>query len=273
MKTATSMMLMLAGVVAGDAWACDATIAAAPHTVVSAGVHCLAGDVTVNEAYGIGIASGDVTLDCRGYKLRGTRTGGVGIYRAGNGNNLKVQNCDIEGFGNGISLSGLNAKVLNNTIRSSGPRAITVSGEGAELVGNRVLSVSAGVNGWIEAVTVTDANRAVVMDNVITGVGGASSLLGLFVYGSSDVEIIGNKILDMTYAPPASPENQDRAAAVGISMSSVARLAHNTIMMRGPKVKAFHGLPKGACVDNLVIGTTNADFSACASSAGNVYVP
>src|SRR5881227_2066237 len=90
---------------------CFGFIDALPATITTQGIWCLRQNLDTSATSGnmIDIQTNNVTIDCNGFRLRGSGGGAsttaVGIYATGR-LNLAIRHCTIRGFLAGIELTG-----------------------------------------------------------------------------------------------------------------------------------------------------------------------
>lgn len=97
-----------------------------------------------------------------------------------------------------ISIVGENAMVVSNVVSSIGPfaTAVTVEGKGAQVIGNNLDATNSGC-----AISVADAERALIIDNLVS-YGGPTTVSGVKVLMSPDSLLRGNTIGGRGYSLP-----------------------------------------------------------------------
>ena len=159
---------------------------------------------------GLHILADDVTIDCQGHRITGTNQTGSGVFTTGtNQHNLVVKNCIIENFFHGISVSGQNNTIINNTL--------LINARGIFVTQNPVVQSNRMINNTITGIQINGfTNNMIVTQNIITGSGtyGAyftsadnnhffennisSNSKGIFLERSSNNNITRNFITDNT---------------------------------------------------------------------------
>lgn len=266
MRTVLTTFLILSGLISSaDVSACDTVVADDTYQIVDSGSYCLAADRGIP----LSIVGGDVELDCQGHTITddsGTQFAGVYVDSMAG---VTVRNCQINNFQIGIYLrSGDHSQLVNNTISKSRIAAISVYARDAKLIGNRIINYDNPYAAWQENIQLYLADRAVVMNNVIAGSHG-SSVVGLLLDGSADVQVVGNQFLDFTSEPY-------RNVAVEVRHSQRPKFIHNTMMMRTTDAQGLIGITpdvEATCIANLAIGVLHSGFGDCLVAERNTEVP
>lgn len=267
MRTVLTTFLILSGLISSaDISACDTVVVDDTYQIIDSGSYCLAADRGIP----LSIVGGDVELDCQGHTITddsGTQFAGVYIDSMAG---VTVRNCQINNFQIGIYLrSGDHSQLVNNTISKSRIAAISVYARDAKLIGNRIINYDNPYAAWQENIQLYLADRAVVMNNVIAGSHG-SSVVGLLLDGSADVQVVGNQFLDFTTSEPY------RNVAVEVRHSQRPKFIHNTMMMRTADAQGLIGITpdvEATCIANLAIGVLHSGFGDCLVAERNTEAP
>ena len=214
---------------------CTGYVSTWPKVITTPGVYCmlgnLSGSLATNQA-AITINASNVVLDCNGFSL--TELSGAAGNRGvsfGTRSDIDVRNCRLNNFGQGIYGGGANQRVFlrENTVAGARGIALQLSVSNGGIIDNRVVdTVNAGAaiylivgNGAIGAVNgnivrnltgpaagmdgiwVYGAGRAVVQENVISGIGtGTTTVAGGIRIGSTvasvPADITGNHFYNPT---------------------------------------------------------------------------
>jgi len=256
-------------------------IASFPYTITAPGNYCLSADHVTDSGAGIAIASNDVKLDCKGHSITKSIRGpwySTGIGSEFNLSNVTIQNCRIGDFGKGIAIGGRNIRVLNNSIDGAMRDGISSGGHSAHVIGNRVTNtysddpdhpggVSISVFPYDVDVVTTGQ---VISNNVVVGAVDGSDA-GIAVYGSSAPLITGNQILELNPAG-SMVISAIVLGARGNTSTTGAVVSRNSMMVRGPNVRAVNGVA-ALCANNVAIGLQADAFASCQAATGNTVIP
>jgi len=207
---------------------CFGFIDALPATITTQGTWCLRQNLDTSATTGnmIEIQTNNVTIDCNGFRIRGSGGGAsttaTGIYANGR-LNLAIRHCTIRGFSVGIEVfGGSDYLVENNLLDQSRFIGIQTGGAGSIVRRNNVTntggSPAAGQTYGIYA-------EGDVIDNVVDGVYGADSLVNFGangIYSPADagvnlgIVIQGNRIRNLT------PKGTGQAIGITSNGSGVA---------------------------------------------------
>ena len=199
---------------------CFGFIDALPATITTQGTWCLRQNLDTSATTGnmIEIQTNNVTIDCNGFRMRGSGGGAsttaTGIFANGR-LNLAIRRCTIRGFSLGIQVTGGSGVIVeDNLLDQSRFVGINTSGAGSIVRGNIVTnSGGAPARGQVYGIY-ADGD---VIDNVDDGIfgidsGGNFSANGIYSPADTDVNfgivIQGNRIRNLT------PEGAGTAIAI-----------------------------------------------------------
>jgi len=154
-------------------------ITAAPYTITTQGIYCLADDLKVGLAIGpaIEIAANNVVLDLNGHRLTnsgGTATQATGVYAAQR-QNIVVKNGTVQGFWSAVNFQFVVGAVIER-IRSD-------------------RSLHTGINANSESVIVRD--NLILNTGGWTGNGANADAFGVVVAGAAN-HVLHNDIVTVT---------------------------------------------------------------------------
>jgi hypothetical protein len=203
---------------ADTAMQCTGIISTWPKVITTPGVYCLLGNLSgtlaTNQA-AITVNASNVVIDCNGHTL--TETGSVAGDRGvsfGTRSDIEVRNCRLANFGQAIYGGGANQRVFvrGNTVIGARGIAIQLAVANGGVLDNRVVDTVNGgaaiyvivgngafaaVNGNIvrnltgpgagmDGIWVYGTGRAIVQENVISGIGtGTTTVAGAIRIGST----------------------------------------------------------------------------------------
>jgi|GEM_PF-5633184 len=123
----------------------------------------------------IRIKANDVTLDCKGFSITGTNTGGTtGIYIDDFINRTTIQNCTVKNYGTGIRINGHNWTINNVTSEFHNVHGVSASGGTGfrQFIKNSRFRHNAGTG-----ITLTDnADNTTVINNNVTNITGTAGI-------------------------------------------------------------------------------------------------
>ncbi len=178
-----------------------------PFTISVQGVYCLQGNkASPNQNVTmITINTNNVTIDLNGFKLGGLNAGltttATAIF-AQDRKNITIRNGTIRGFQIGVWLdqdAGTSSGHLLENLLLEQNRFIgaQVEGSGNVIRNNRVENTGPGDPGTeADGIFVQDASNSVIADNVVSGVSEDDFAIGIRVLNSALIEVRGNTILD-----------------------------------------------------------------------------
>lgn len=245
-----------------------------PIVINPSGVYCLKKDLKYNNTTGAAITvnGNNVTIDFNGFKLGGLGAGfqseASGIL--GNGIlNLTIRNGNIRGFYKGVNLTGsgnghlIEDSIFDRSIRS----AVYVEGTGITIRNNRIVN-SFNHNNYVYAIHVRFADGVRVLDNEIDGISGDDSgwvNVGIYVNGTNNAVISGNRITGMTDTPDYTN--------YGIYSDGSGTLIDGNYVGNPAGLKGDLGVQanSGLCRNNVVQNYIDAQ-SSCVDAGGNYFV-
>ena len=201
---------------------CFGFIDALPATITTQGTWCLRQNLDTSATTGnmIEIQTNNVTIDCNGFRMRGSDGGAsttaTGIYANGR-LNLAIRHCTIRGFQVGIQVdAGSGYLVEDNLLDQNRLIGIATVGAAGSIVRRNIVTNSGGAPASSAAYGIyADGD---VIDNVVDGAAGADSLVNFWAYGiyspgdtdfNFGIVIQGNRIRNL--APKGT------GTAIGIS--------------------------------------------------------
>lgn len=194
-------------------------VASLPATLASPGVYCFTGDLSTAMTAGaaITIASDAVTLDCNGYKLGGLAAGpdsnAIGIKTSYSVDYAVVRGCNIRGFHQGVALTGIGVRVLDNRLDGNLKFGIFVAGQHVEVRGNRVFDTAGNGNAY----GISVVGSGFVGDNTVSGVVATGTFVanGISVAGGDVAVVSGNRIRGI--------DGDGDAFVAGVRLSAIQR--------------------------------------------------
>jgi len=118
----------------------------------------------------------NITLNCNGFTITGTGTGNGFTSTAAN---QTVKNCIFNTFTTGISLTGINGVILNNTVINLSNYGMSITGAGSSITNNSVYNSTWGA--------MTIGSTIDVINNLINNA--TTSFTGISANGKSNVLI------------------------------------------------------------------------------------
>jgi hypothetical protein len=214
---------------AGESYdSCFGFIDALPVTITTQGTWCLRQNLDTSATSGnmIDIQTNNVTIDCNGFRMRGSGSGpsttAVGILANGR-LNITIRHCTIRGFVIGIEASGGSGYLVeNNLIDQTRFIGIEIIGGGIVIRRNIVTNTGGSPASGNAYAIYADGD---VIDNVVDGVAGADSLVNFSAVGISSptdpsvnlgIVIQGNRIRNLT------PKGTGEAIGIASNGSGVA---------------------------------------------------
>jgi len=249
-------------------------ITAIPMVITVQGVYCLKGNLATGLTVGnmIDIQANNVTIDFNGFKLGGL-AGGAGTLAKGvfaqNRKNITIRNGAIRGFFYGISLeqsvAGISSGHLIEDMLLDGNRfeGIQVSGSNIVVRRNRVVNTGSGTSGnQAFGIGVNAARNAVIADNLVSGTSENTTARGIMVINSTLIEVRGNTILDTKDALGTG--------GIDIRVSSDVTVIGNRILNVTTSADVGISTSSGVnCIGNTIAGFATA-FTGCDFAAGNM---
>ena len=248
-----------------------------PFIITVQGVYCFKGNLATTLTSGnmITVTVNNVTIDMNGFKLGGLAAG-VGTNASGifadSRKNITIRNGSIRGFRRGIFLTGgeVNSSGhLLEDLRLDGNREVgaEVTGTGNIIRNNQVVNTGPGDNSSTAAgLLIFQSNDSVVEGNVISSVSGTNQSVGIRVRDSSLIEVRNNTVL--------RTEDATNNRGINISGSTDLTIIGNRIL--NPVGTGTFGIfDSGStgvnCIDNIIAGyTTPIGAGACDFEAGNL---
>jgi hypothetical protein len=255
---------------------CLGFIDALPATITTQGTWCLRQNLDTSATSGnaIEIQTNNVTIDCNGFRMRGSGGGpsttAVGIVANGR-LNLAIRHCTIRGFQEGISLTAGSGYLVEDNLLDQN-RTIGIGSVGGGIVIRRNIVTNSGgspVSGQVYAIY-ADGD---VIDNVVDGVAGADSLVNFSatgIYSPADADINigiviqGNRIRNLT--PKGTGE------AIGISSNGRGVLVRDNVIGQASVTTGF-GIScndnTSHVRDNVILKYGTGIAVACDDAGGN----
>ncbi|MGN6149777.1 MAG: beta strand repeat-containing protein, partial [Rhizomicrobium sp.] len=228
---------------------------------------------------GIGIYNSNATIDgvtitrVRSGGLTGSLTGaqggtGVGAFNDSGLHSVTVENSTINDFQkNGVQFvgKGISAVATNNVITGAGSTGVIAQNgieiwgslgsiSGATISGNTISDINySGTNNAATDIILINADNAQVSGNTITGTGAGDTSNGIYVTGSTGVNLIGNVITSTGYG--VDVDNGDPVSIANSGPSSVT-MQNNVITGNGVGVQVGYDE-----TDTSVVNAYNNDFS------------
>jgi len=254
-------------------------------TISSPGNYCLSANLSANATSGsfITIASGDVTLDCRGYSLHNSSVASTGnaygISFNGLGN-VQVRNCRIIGGfaagiyayqNNGNSNTNQNLSFVGNTVSGALWYGILAYGTDIEIRGNRIHHVggrdSFAMGIRVGASTLQGEPRFYdVEDNIVSDVASPSNNgYGIYANNSTGSIFAGNRVVGTVSGPSYY------RWAIRLTASTRNQIRDNHLVGTGSAwdVGVEGNSSTDACFDNFIRAETPA--AGCSAFYGNFY--
>jgi len=268
------------------------TISTLPYEIKTPGTYVLAGNMALDaNVAAIAIQSGNVTLDCRGYRITGaTRYPDiVAIFAVVGLSDVSIKNCTVVNFDRGITAGwgGYRTQILDNQVIDGGARGITILGSDALVSGNRVIGLRSKPGGTSEGIMLREFDAGIlsvnvrVLDNVVANIFGDSITRGIVVGQSSAPEIAGNTILDIRGNPAYSSYSYyihfpEYVTGPFVENAVVRQNVMMSRMLPAEYVsdRAYGGKPQAtaACRDNVSVGFRVIDYSTCQLPERNVDI-
>jgi len=130
--------------------------------LVQKGNHILNSDLLNCPGDGLVIGANDITLDCAGHTIDGTNNRwGINGYSYGGRKIIKIKNCNIKEFTDGIYLGFVNGGIIENNNISSNFRGIVFhQTKGLNIAGNRIYN-----NTYTFYMDASDLRNSVIYNN------------------------------------------------------------------------------------------------------------
>lgn len=226
---------------------CTGFINALPAVISTPGTWCLKKDLATSMSSGrvISIAADDVTIDCNDFKIGGLAAGAgsnataISTALGSINSNTTIRNCNIRGFGTGISLTG----------------------GGVHLVEDNRLDNNLYSGVAIEGVNANVHNNNIVRRNIIQTIGGGTSSRDIYgIYAEADIH--DNTVADL------ESFRRDRSVH-GIFIYGVGTSARNNTVrnLRGNKELMDSGRTWGILVDSARVRLDGNHIVGGSSSA------
>jgi parallel beta-helix repeat protein len=240
---------------------CSKFIDSLPATLSTQGVYCLRKDLSTGLASGnaINIAANNVTIDCNDFKIGGLAAGdgstADGIF-VGSQQNATIRNCNIRGFGTGLSINGGGGHLVeDNRFDNNLTFGIYIAGDHNMVRNNRVYATGGYATGTLATGIYGSAH---MVGNDVNGVVTAATTAevhGIWATGTG-TDVIDNRIggLALTgsgglaYGIQVSGNNQTLARN-HVSAAAVVAFGHGVGILG-------HGNANTFCIGNSV-----ADFT------------
>ncbi len=246
-----------------------------PFTITVQGIYCQKGNLSSSLTSGdmITVATNNVTIDMNGFKLGGL---GAGAGTTANGivainrRNITIRNGSIRGFRRGIFLEGGPANSFGHLLedlRLDGNRVIGARVEGTGNIIRNNLVVNTGpsdISTSAFGLFINLSNDSVVEGNVISSVSESLAAEGIIVQSSSLIEVRNNTIL----------RTKDATDNRGITISGSTDLAIIGNRILNPAGTGTVGILGSSssginCIDNIIAGYTTP-VSGCDFESGNL---
>lgn len=204
---------LLAGLAAFGALACE-PVSPGPETLTN-GVFCLDFDVSVDES--AFVLGNDSVLDCQGHRIKDS-SGYTQNAVVGNGDNIVLRNCVIDGFTTPVYFYGVNSyRIEDSSFHDARATAIMAIGADGLVSGNTV-SYPTRMGGESKGIVIYGI--ADIIGNTITKENSVPGALGEHVgivsYNSHGGVVAGNIIRDFV-----GPNPGRRSAAIVVTDDSV----------------------------------------------------
>ena len=260
---------------------CAGFIDSVPTTISTQGVWCLRHDLSTSIASGaaIVVATNNVTIDCNDFKLGGLG-GGAATQAAGisasDRLNTTVRHCNIRGFVNGISLTGMSGGshlVEDNRFSSNTYLGIRVEGDGSVIRRNQINDTGGTLLPIGVAYGIYARGSIDVLDNTISGVlptllpgPNSGSAFGVYTYSNPDGSISGNRVRGLVHLGSGT--------VAGIYNNGTGRISMRNNDLVGDGGSGSQGLRcadgYGRVKDNIVSGFFFANVT-CSDAGGNSF--
>jgi len=252
-----------------------------PMVITVQGVYCLKGNLATSLTVGnmIDIQTNNVTIDFNGFKLGGLAAGpgtlATGIF-ARDRKNITLRNGSVRGFFKGIYLdksgTGISSGHLIEDMLLDGNKAVGIQAEGSGMIVRRNRVVNSGPtnnNSNVTGIFMRTASNSVIADNLVSGTSGTDFARGIVVTSSTLIEVRGNTILDARDA--TGKQGIFLAGTIDITVSG-----NRILNAAGTGDNGIIGDPVFStglnCIGNTVAGFTTA-LSGCDFAAGNNLAP
>ena len=236
----------------------------------------------INSGAAIWINADQVTIDCNGFALddlaAGSQTGAAGVTSYGY-SEIKVRNCTILGFGFGISVTGGASPkgghvIENNRLSRNRFGGISVEGYGS-IIRDNVVANTGGAPGGSSASGISASGRVDIIDNVVDGMFGDSSLaafqtIGIYYADAGSVnavigaQIRGNRVRNLTQKGAAAAEGIE---VIGHGISVRENLIGQASTIVGDGLLCFGDV---RVRDNVVKNYGQGMRGVCSDDGGNV---
>jgi hypothetical protein len=237
---ALATLLLPAREARADTTTCTGFVSTLPRTITAPGHYCLAGNLawsgTASNA--ITVAANDVTVDCNGWSITYGGTSPANGIAATNRSDVEIRGCTLVNFHRGLLVAGsadtnqrvflrgntvvgarnigiqaalVNGGLYDNRVIDTvnGPAAIqlTVGATGVGFVqGNQVRGLT-GTATWLDGLRLYGAGRAIVQENVISGIGSPTTPVASAVRVVSTVTPFAAQIVENVFYAPAGANN------------------------------------------------------------------
>lgn len=237
-------------------------ISAIPYSITSPGNYCLDRDWTT-PGNGITIDADDVTVDMKGYQLRGPHTGGVvttlqtiGVWLTNVTirRNATIRNGRLEGFTRGVELDyGTGHLVENLQIDGSAYQGIVNLGSNTVIRNNIITGMNgslwASAGGVVRGIFSCCAVGNQITNNIVSGIAPANNAVSAGIVSSDSNSLVeGNYVMGKR----ATDTN-----LIGISLSGGdhATVANNRISQVGTGIKdeTGTGIYSGNMTNNVIV--------------------
>lgn len=248
-----------------------------PATITTSGTYCLSRNLATNQLGGGGVLinASNVRLDCNHHSISNLNASNedVGIASGGK-KNVVVENCQINGFQEGIHFDtrSYNVMIRNNTVQNAQTYGILIWGSKVQVVGNSVLdtryvSTTRDYNQGIYLAPYAPGQYSrdvIVRGNRVLGVTGTSSLQAIRVDMAYTPIIQGNHVSSLV------PKTGGTAYA--IMVDAINPLIAGNTLMSASSSRTF-GIAVGSnsvCAKNYMVGLTGSGLQSCGLAEGNI---
>ena len=256
---------------------CVGFIDTLPAVINVQGTWCLRQTLNTSASNGrmISIETDNVTIDCNRFKIGGLGAGAATTavaIGADSHDKINVRHCTIQGFGEGISITGtgFGHLVENNLLDQNRRIAVSIRGAGS-IVRQNTVTNTGGSSTAVDAVGIDSDGD--IIDNVVDGISGGTSVTNFSPMGINsgiDMSVVaigvliqGNRVRNLT------PKGASPAFAIHISAGGNL-VRDNVVTQPSSTVGIGIGCPDATSIarDNLVTAYV-FDLIVCKDGGGN----
>jgi hypothetical protein len=254
---------------------CVGYIDSVPATITTQGTWCMRKDLSTAIASGaaITVSVNNVIIDCNDFKLGGLAAGpdttAFGI-RTIDRINVRVRNCAIRGFRQGLYLRGAGHSVVDSRFDNNTRSGVNIEGDGLQILRNTVRDTGGATNDTVAGILAR--GDGVVRDNQVHRVfaDGLHWGYGILAYMEMGT-VAGNSVAGVQGGASAS------MASRGISNQqqlSNAILADNYVSFNPAQTSGWGiGCSGAVAARNTVHGHTTGVYGDCVNGGGNFSNP